>query len=349
MSCAAGSWRATRHILNQSRLFALATLCLCFGVRAETPLPLHDAQWIEANARLEALTRQPFACVKAAASPAEEISVQIGALAFRTPLLLGGQAARAGLSCASCHRNGRGNPHFLFPGLSATPGTADVTSSLMSRKRGDAVFNPKPIPDLARDPPKISRDPARPDLRNFIRGLIVDEFDGPEPSPAVLDGVTAYVAAIDPQACRSNGTTAMTATDEFAAATAGLRSSVYAQRMRDPATARLMLSATRAALGRVHERYQGKRLADARAQIIALDAHIAALQTEYSAKGSDDGRATEAWLADVFSPTVAKLAGLAAHSLYAPPHPPTRARAADEINASPTPNALDTSGHIGYF
>ena len=58
----------------------------------------------------------------------------------------------------------------------------------MSTKRGDGAFNPKAIPDLAGDPAKlkISRDPAKQDLQTFIHGLIVDEFDGPEPPPEVL-------------------------------------------------------------------------------------------------------------------------------------------------------------------
>ncbi|MGF7473737.1 hypothetical protein WFJ45_23635, partial [Salmonella enterica subsp. enterica serovar Minnesota] len=73
-------------------------------------------------------------------------SARIGRAAFNSPLLLGGQAARAGLSCASCHRNGRGNPDFHFPGISGAPGTADVTASLLSSHRGDGQFNPKPIP-----------------------------------------------------------------------------------------------------------------------------------------------------------------------------------------------------------
>ena len=74
----------------------------------------------------------------------------------------------------------------------------------MSSHRGDGIFNPKPIPDLAGDPAKlkISRDPRKTDLRTFIHGLITQEFDGPEPPPAVLDGLAAYVRSLSPDACR---------------------------------------------------------------------------------------------------------------------------------------------------
>ena len=124
------------------------------------------------------------------ADPAERARIEVGRAAFRTPLLLGGQAARLGLSCESCHANGRGNPAFRFPGLSGAPGTADVTAPLMSARRGDEVFDPRPIPDLAA-PGKVARVRGDPALGAFVRGLIVEEFDGREPPPAVLDGLVA--------------------------------------------------------------------------------------------------------------------------------------------------------------
>nr|QQZ49991.1 hypothetical protein JKL49_25640 [Phenylobacterium glaciei] len=61
----------------------------------------------------------------------------------------GGQAARAGVACETCHRSGRSNPDFLFPGVSGPPGSADVTSSLFSSHRGDGIDDPVPIPDLS--------------------------------------------------------------------------------------------------------------------------------------------------------------------------------------------------------
>jgi len=38
-------------------------------------------------------------------------------------------------------------------------------------------------------------------LRRFIEGLVVEEFDGAVPPPAVIDGLVAYVAALQPGAC----------------------------------------------------------------------------------------------------------------------------------------------------
>src|SRR5437763_6192493 len=189
---------------SRRALIAAAALLLC-GASTPAELPLREAGWLESADVAADLTHQPAECRSRYADAAMERSADIGRIAFRGPLLLGGQAARAGLSCASCHRNGRTNAHFHFPGISDDPGTADVTASLMSSHRGDGIFNPKPIPDLAGDPAKlkVSRDPKSADLRNFIHGLITQEFDGPEPPNTVLDGLVAYVRSLSPSACKA--------------------------------------------------------------------------------------------------------------------------------------------------
>ena len=163
-------------------LIGAAALLLC-GASVPDQFPLRDARWLQTSDLAADLTQQPPECLSLPDDPALRRSAEIGRIAFRAPLLLGGQAARVGLSCSTCHKNGRSNGHFHFPGLSSEPGTADVTNSLMSSHRGDGIFNPKPIPDLAGDPAKlkVSRDPRTRELPTFIHGLITQEFDGPEP------------------------------------------------------------------------------------------------------------------------------------------------------------------------
>ncbi|MEM8919193.1 MAG: hypothetical protein AAGE37_10065 [Pseudomonadota bacterium] len=114
---------------------------------------------------------------------------------FETPTLLGGQAAKAGLSCGSCHMNGRDNPHFQFPGVSGAPGTADVTHSFFSSNRGDGTFNPVKIPDLVK-PGKVSRAPDQQELEKFVRALIVEEFDGEDPGEFALLALSSYIRAL---------------------------------------------------------------------------------------------------------------------------------------------------------
>ncbi len=201
----------------------------------------------------ESLSREPVECLVAPSDSAERRAVAIGRAAFRTPLLLGGQAARAGMSCATCHRNGRANPAFFFPGLSGAPGTADVTSSLMSSHRGDHIDNPKRIPDLGgpRALLKVSRDPADPALARFIHGLVTEEFDGPEPSPEVLAGLAAYVRALRPEGCRG--------TDEpirLGERLDEVDNAVTHARGAFGETRRLLLAAARSTLGAIDERFR---------------------------------------------------------------------------------------------
>src|SRR4051794_27396306 len=192
---------------RQARLLSLAVLLLVCGGADQPQLPIREARWLESPDLMADLTQLPAECVAWPKDAAQRRSVAIGRALFRSPLMLGGQAARAGLGCASCHRNGRTNPHFHFPGVSGDAGTADVTASIMSEHRGDGIFNPKPIPDLGGDPArlKISRDPTKAELKTFIHGLITREFDGAEPPVAALDSIAAYVRALQPSACAKAG------------------------------------------------------------------------------------------------------------------------------------------------
>jgi hypothetical protein len=268
-----------------ARPLTAAALALFLAAAADSPLPLREARWLAPDRLYAGLTRQPAECFALPSNPAKRRSAAIGRLAFRTPLLLGGQAARAGLSCASCHRNGRGNPDFLFPGLSGVAGTADVTSSLMSKHRGDGNVNPKPIPDLAGPPARriVSRDPEGRKLERFIHGLVVEEFDGPEPAPAVLDGLAAYVRAIRPEACRArdSAVTLRARLDEA-------ESAVLLSRDADPETRNLLLAAARSTLGAIDERFRLPGLGSSRTILREADSELRTIR----AGGGD----VEAWL-----------------------------------------------------
>jgi hypothetical protein len=258
---------------SRARAGALILLGLAAGGAAGVSrLPLREARWTAPAALPRSLAEQPGECLRRPLDPAEARAVAVGRIAFRAPLLLGGQAARAGLSCATCHVNGRGNPDFLFPGLSGAPGTADVTASLMSSHRGDGVFNPKPIPDLAGPPAKrkVSRS-APGKLEAFIHGLVAEEFDGPEPAPEVLAALAAYVRALDPAACPGKP-----AAVRLAGRIEEVESAVALARESQGETRRLLLAAARSSLGAIDERFAG-RDAD-RALLRAADADLAAIR-----------------------------------------------------------------------
>jgi hypothetical protein len=263
-------------------LSALPLALLVGGAADALKLPLREARWLAPQALYEGLSQQPGECFAPPRDPATRRSAEIGRVAFRTPLLLGGQAARAGLSCASCHRNGRGNPDFLFPGLSGSPGTADVTASLMSSHRGDGRFNPKPIPDLGgpREALKVPQDPAGRKLETFIHGLVAEEFDGPEPSPTVLDGLAAYVRALRPEACRRREVRVT-----LASRLALVEQAVELASTEQGETRRLLLAAARSQLGAIDERFAIAGGEPARAVLRDADRTLAALRS-----GQDDVR-----------------------------------------------------------
>ena len=254
---------------------AAFALLLAAGAADAPRIPIREARWLAPASLFESLSREPAECLVVPRDPAERRAAAIGRIAFRAPLLLGGQAARAGMSCATCHRNGRANPGFLFPGLSGAPGTADVTSSLMSSHRGDHIINPKPIPDLGgpRAPLKVSRDPSDPALAHFIHGLIVEEFDGPEPSAEVLAGLAAYVRALRPEGCRG--------ADEPIRLGDRLHevdNAVTLARASKGDTSRLLLAAARSTLGAIDERFRLPGLGRDRDTLRAADATLAAIR-----------------------------------------------------------------------
>lgn len=273
-------------------LGAVLTLAAGVALAADAP-PLQAMRWAPPDADAAVLFAwSPTECLRLPADPAKVRSIEIGRAAFRTPLLLGGQAARAGLACESCHLGGRGNPSFLFPGVSGAPGTADVTLSLFSSRRGNGVHDPKPIPDLSG--PRAGLKVAPAELAPFIRGLVVEEFDGPEPSPTVLRGLADYVAALDPAACPATEREPITASALLADARRAVQAAIAAQD--DPATARLMLAAARSRLQRLDERFEGP--SRAHGDLARADAALAIMQAGLGSEPKALAPAAKRWLDD---------------------------------------------------
>lgn len=230
---------------------------------------LGDASWLSPDADIVAfLTRSPGECLRGARGEARHL-VEIGRAAFRSPMLLGGVAARGGLSCNSCHHDGRSNPDFFLEGLSGAPGTADVTSSLLSKVRDDGRFNPLPIPDLVGAGGKGSfGSHGAASLSEFISDAVAAEFSGAPPQPSVIAGLAAYISALDPGDCPKRETVARVRTamgDAMRAMSAAKR----AMKQGD-AAADLMLLAAAGELGRVHERLPTERFAAERLALAGL-------------------------------------------------------------------------------
>jgi hypothetical protein len=196
---------------RQGQLIALsaALFCLAASALARAPVAIRELDWLSGEGRLEALTSEPqfdrdalfAAAVRsplAAPYPTPEhlrADLEVGEALFKTPLLLGGQAAKARISCHSCHVNGRGNPYFRFPAISGAPGTADTTHSFFSKTRGNGVFDPVSIPDLTRAG-KVSHDPTTRALEGLIGTIVVEEFSGGPSVDGVIEPLAVFVRAL---------------------------------------------------------------------------------------------------------------------------------------------------------
>jgi cytochrome c peroxidase len=125
--------------------------------------------------------------------------VALGDLAFNSPSILGDVARRAGISCGTCHIGGANNAGLFIPGLSTRPGTFDTTGALFNPKADNHVYDPVRIPSLrgARYLAPYGHDGRTASLRELVRNVIVGEFAGPEPSPALLDAIVAYVKEVE--------------------------------------------------------------------------------------------------------------------------------------------------------
>jgi hypothetical protein len=282
--------------------------------------PLRAQRWLSAGTDSgRALTREPAECLVPPPAPDARLSVEIGRAAFRSPTVLGGQAARAGLSCEACHRAGRTNPDFGFPGVSGPPGTADVTDSLFSTHRGDDIFNPKPIPDLGGPKARLRIDqaPRGRALETFIHGLVTEEFDGAEPPPAVLQGLTDYVRALSPEACPRRADRAVDLDGLMSDVRRAIAAAEALAGRGDRASAVVMVQAARARLFLIDERYAAPALKPERERLRAAD-RILAESAEALRRDAPDAPARLArWRRDL-APLGRALARQTGRSLFDP-------------------------------
>jgi cytochrome c peroxidase len=181
---------------------AAAALLLFAAVHDASAFPVHGKQTVlpvgtELN---EDALLQPREIFKSEAiGGAKSYLVNLGDLAFSSPAILGGVARQAGISCSTCHINGASNPKLYIPGLSTRPGTFDTTGGLFNGKADNHVLDPVTIPSLrgARYLAPYGHDGRTASLRDFVRNVIVGEFAGPEPAPALLDAIVVYIQDID--------------------------------------------------------------------------------------------------------------------------------------------------------
>ncbi len=262
------------------------------------PLLLREQAWTAASVTLARdLSHAPGECI-AAFTP----EIEIGRALFRSPALLGGPAARAGLSCNACHSNGRVNARFLLPELTDRPGAADVTSEWASKVRGDGIVNPIDIPDLVGVSQRPALGHARdPSIEHFVRGVIVEEFQGEPPPTQAFASLIAYLRTLEADACPPGE-----AHVSPASAADDVRRALSAAQTADAATASLLVLAAQDSIGRIVERLPQRVFAGDRRRFEALARELGALRGERDVRTALE-TALPAWRAH-FDASVSRVA-----------------------------------------
>lgn len=245
-------------------LFLAGIACLTGCMDKETssaPSLPEITRWAQVDADpVGLLTNEPSVCLSLPAEQEARHQILLGRAAFRSPYLLGGQAARQGISCNACHTNGGVNQYFFIEGMSSDPGTADVTNFHFSKTLGDETFNPKPIPSLV-DLPMPETISQMQERTKFVLRLIEKEFDGAAPNAHIKAGLLAYIEALDERACKGDALLGR----EVLKHRLGLIDELitFLPMERDSSTKEFLRASLRAELGRLHARYPKTKIVQA--------------------------------------------------------------------------------------
>ncbi|MFC3676594.1 hypothetical protein [Ferrovibrio xuzhouensis] len=188
---------------------------------------------------------------------------EYGRLAFRSPMVLGGTASKAGLSCQACHPNGFANEDFFIPGLSDAHGRIDVTQAFWNNRGENHRNDPLTIPSLrgVKSKDRLGHDRRSASLREFTRRVIVTEFGGNEPNPTLLDALVAYQETLQPATVVDRP---VTMAGDLADIGRHLNTLAVPLAEENAALSGTIATMVRGQLGFIHERLDGDDLAAAR-------------------------------------------------------------------------------------
>lgn len=267
-------------------------------------------------------TIEPRECLAPARDDETAYLISVGRSAFRNPMVLGEQAARQGLSCNSCHRNGHDNPDFFIAGLSGRPGTVDVTSAVFSKSLEDGRENPVPIPSLLNSHHKsaFGSGAAGKTLDAFLAHVVETEFQGRPLSKTVHDGLKHYIRHLKSDACGPSPTVQVTETTRLEDVRRSVNAAIAAAERGDRASADLLILGAQVALGRLHERYPNPVHAPDRAAIQALARSLQTIRGQAAHDGMPEKDKLMAVIKDV-ERLAARLRPLRPASLFNPRHP----------------------------
>lgn len=252
-----------------------------------------------------------------AGGTAQNFYTEFGRLAFRSPDILGGTARKAGISCQACHSNGHANTAFFVPGLSDRPGRIDVTHAFWNLRGEDHRDNPLTIPSLRGVAAKerLGQDRHAVSLREFTRRVIVVEFAGEEPSPLLLDGLTAYLEKLRPGTAELH---AVSLSEDLADIARYLKTLAVPLAEEDVVVTAQIVQMIRGQLGFIHERFADETLRGSRAALESWSRQLAQIASHAEAGEWPAARQTLANLRGATERPPAAFVAEAPLSLYDP-------------------------------
>lgn len=129
----------------------------------------------------------------------ETALIAVGDMAFDSAYIFGEPMRSFQMSCNTCHNKSITNPQFFIPGLSHQKGAVDISNNFLAPHANNGLFDSLDIPDLRgiKFTAPYGRNGRFPSLREFVRNGIMNEFNGPEPDPVLVDGILAYMNEFD--------------------------------------------------------------------------------------------------------------------------------------------------------
>jgi cytochrome c peroxidase len=186
------NWGDSYAAPTGARLACLPTKSATFDARASLPVKLPPGS--DLNKQLPR-PRQILNMTSRGVNERETALIALGDMAFDSPFIFGEPARSLEVSCNTCHNKSITNPKLFIPGLSSRRGGMDVSNSFFAPHANNGHFDPLDTPDLRgiRFTAPYGRNGRFASLREFTRNVIVNEFNGAEPDPIVLDGMIAYM------------------------------------------------------------------------------------------------------------------------------------------------------------
>ena len=268
------------------------------------------------------LTTEPKVCLRDVQSTEEQILSDIGAVAFRSPVLFGGLAARKKLTCQACHRGGGINDQFFIKGLSDRPGHIDVTAAIFSKVLENNQFDPIPIPTLhgVGEKPTFGTVSEFPSLDAFVTHVIETEFSGPSVHPRIKAGLLIYLERFEKDCAPSH--LPITVTDEMDRVRRTVRLAGNEWQSGQGDVVRFLLLSAQHELGLIHERFPFAKQKSVRKQLASLGRTLHDMR-EYQVDDGENGvhhvqSKIDDWLVSADKLTK-RLEKLEARSLYAVP------------------------------